>query len=451
MDKVMDNIVESNKTIHLELDVDEQVTVKYLIGFEESLRNSKAIEAMKVGVIAILSATPSLDTKVVEEKFYEVKNDMDKCINSFNDNLKSHLENYFKDQSGAVPRSLDKLFGDSGILSIMFAQYFGPSNSKVSRLIEEQIGPSSRFARNLDPLNKESAICKIEDAVKKHLESKIQEMTDQFSLDIDGSALARLKLEIAKEVQEIKTSNNKFFIELKEALGMKVAKHEESEKGTEKGREFEDALYDYVAEIGRQLNDSTENLRATTGATPRSKKGDYVVCLGDTSAAPGEKIVIEAKKEHGYKIKDGIQELKEAKRNRDALIGILAFSKECAPPEIGDFHFIGNDFFVTIDNDALSSRAPLIYLEAAYKIARALIVTTFQKDESKNVNVGQIKREIASIVESVSRLSELIKKAKTINTNSKTIEEVIVELKADMEARLQSITQSLSKIKKDTH
>ena len=53
------------------------------------------------------------------------------------------------------------------------------------------------------------------------------------------------------------------------------------------------------------------------------------------------------KNEQNYKLKAAIDELKLAKKNRDAVAGIFVFEANTAPVEVGNFLKIGNDFFVS--------------------------------------------------------------------------------------------------------
>lgn len=430
--------------LHLELTVTDPTVTKYLFAFDEPTREDKAIEALRVGVIAIQSASPALDTKIVEEKFREVESNIDTCISDFETDIKTKLEEYFKMGSGFVPRSLDTLFGNNGTLIQLLNQYFAADTGKVLMLLQEQVGPSSPFAKSLDPNNKESVISRLQDTVKKHIETEAEKIVKQFSLDTEGSALSRLNVLVTEKVDKIEVSNNKFFAELREALGIKAGKATEAEKGTEKGREFETTLYDYVAQVGRLLGDSTDNVRSVVGSIERCKTGDYVITLSELSAAPGQKIVVEAKKMQGYKLKDAIAELSQAKENREAVVGILAFAKGYEPPEVGDFFRVGSDFFVTVDEECLNNHSSLLYFDAAYKILRALIVTAARKEEKKELNIEQIRNELESIIALVARLSELSTKAKTISTNSKFIEETVTELKDEIEPRLNQVLKLLS-------
>jgi len=434
---------DADDVLHLSLSITDPLVTKYLRGFDESVREDKASEALRVGVIAIQSASPTLDTRVVEEKFTEIDSRINGYVSDFQRDLQVKLEEFFKSGSGTVPRSLESLFGQNGSLTVLLNNYFAADNGKVLRLLQDQLGPSSPFAKSLDPNNKESVISRLQESVKDHVQAEAKKIVDQFSLDRDDSALSRLNGLVSAKVKEIEDANSKFFAELKEALGIQTGKEREAERGTEKGREYELALYDYVAQSARSLGDSTENVRSIVGAIERSKKGDYVITLGDTTAAPGHRIVVEAKKEQGYKLKDAIAELKEAKENREADVGIFAFAKGYEPPEVGDFLNVGSDFFITVDEQNLSTNLPLLFFDSAYKISRALIVTTLRKEEQEEIDVARIRREINDIIQLVSRLSDLSTKAKTISNNSRFIEDTVTELKAEIEPRLAGVLKLL--------
>src|SRR5229473_6399967 len=244
--------------MHLDLEVRDAIVIKYLSTFDEFTRGDKALEALRVGVIAIQSASPTLDTRVVEEKFREVEHSIEESITSFQNDARTRLEEYFKADSGSVPRLLETAFGDGGTVTQLLNQYFGADGGRVSRLLQEQLGPSSQFVKSLDPQNKESVISRIEAVVKSHLEQKTNEIVRQFSLDQADSALSRLKLVFTERIGEVQAANTKLFADLKGALGVKAGVELGAEKGTEKGREFETDLYRRVAETARLLADSTE-------------------------------------------------------------------------------------------------------------------------------------------------------------------------------------------------
>jgi hypothetical protein len=437
----MENKTSVIESLKLTLLVDDVNVVKYLNKFEEPERSDKAIEALRVGVIAIQSASPSLDTTIVEDKFREVQTDIDACIKAFENDLKGKLEENFKPGSGNVPRSIENAFGEKGTVSQVFEQYFDLESGKVRTLLERQLGPSRVFSKSLDPNNKEGVICLIEDAVKGHLQTKVKEVVDQFSLDVPESGLTKLKSCISTEIDALKKSNNDFFSELKTALGIEAGKLQEAERGTQKGREFEDILYESIAMIGRGLGDTTENVGGTIGKIGNRKVGDYVITLGNTSAAPGKRIVVEVKKEHGYKLPKAIDELEEAKKNRESEIGIFVFERNYAPIEMGDFYQVVDVVFVTVDEEGLNNNETPIFLEAAYKISRALIVTEVRKEQAQEIDVGMIKVNIDKIAESIKRSSDIITKVKTISKNSEIIQETAESMQNDIQSHLDELTR----------
>jgi hypothetical protein len=432
-------VADTPNSLHLELEIEDPIIIEYLNDFDGILREDKAIEALRVGVVAIQSASPALDTKIVEEKFRELDDSVKKCLDDFSNDLSGNLEEHFQPGSGSVPRSIDSFFGDNGSLSRLLEDYFGQESGKVSQILEKQLGPSSQFAKSLDPNDKESVISRIEDAVKLHLQEKVNEIVNEFSLDDDGTALSRLRTSISKEIKTIEETNNAFFVELREALGIEKGKKIEAEKGTEKGREFELSLYDRVASLGRQLGDTTENVRGQVGSIPRRKVGDYVICLGETCSAPGRRIVVEVKKEQGYKLRNATDELKDAKENRDADVGIFVFAKGYEPPEVGDFHRIGNDFYITVDEEAVTKNQPILYFEAAYKILRTIIVTAVRKEAEDELDLNKMRSEVDALIELVERFSDLSTKARTIKSSSEHILSTVDDMKDEMEERLDTL------------
>src|SRR3989338_4620457 len=322
-------MTEPNSPMKLTLNITEPNIIQYLSQFEPPLREAKAEEALKVGVIALLSASPSLDTKVVEEKF----NAVDKKIREYTDEFKKvlgdDLQSYFEKEKGSVPVILQSFLGEKGLLNDFLRSYFDDKTGKLKTFLTAELGPGSEFAKSLDPNNKYSVITRIEEAVSKRLTETTQGLIDQFSLDKSESGMSRIKKLFEDSVTEIKTANESFFSELREHLNIQKAVAEEAEKGTQKGRDFETTLYGAIANLGKQLDDSTENVSQLTGEIERCKTGDFVITLGVSSGSPGKRIVIEAKNAQNYSYKKAIEELKEAKLNRQADCGIFVFLKGC--------------------------------------------------------------------------------------------------------------------------
>jgi hypothetical protein len=344
--------------------VRDHTVIDYLATFDEEDRPERALDALKVGAIALRSASPTLDADV------------------------------------------------------------------VARQLERQIGPGSDFARALDPNNKTGVPTLIEVRVKELLEGKLKAVLDEFSLDREGSALARFK-----------TMLSNFFQELRHALGVEEGREAEAERGPAKGLDFQAALYRRVAEWAHQLGDEAECVADTPGAGGR-KTGDFVVALGDATGTPGLKITIEAKNQR-YTLKQAREELQRAKKTREAACGIFAFAKGCEPPEVGDFCRVGEDFYCTIDRELLDKEGDLLYLEAAYKIARVQAVAAAHKEANGRLDLQQIHNHIAHLSDSVPVMGDLARKARAVKNNGAAIETALGKLKDDLEGRLKEMLNLL--------
>jgi len=129
-------------SLDLALVITEPNVLTYLAQFpSEELQCEKALEALKVVVIAILSASPTLDTQVVQLKFSEVEGRMREQLTEFQKKVTDDLCRYFADQDGVVPRSIDGVFGERGALTRTFHGYFDPTEGKLCRLMQSHIGP----------------------------------------------------------------------------------------------------------------------------------------------------------------------------------------------------------------------------------------------------------------------------------------------------------------------
>src|SRR5579872_5875960 len=364
----------------LQLHIEDTDVIDYLQSFPPEEREGKALEALRVGVIALRSVTPALDTSIVDRKFGELERNVEEYTRDFSRELHERLDHYFRPETGALPRHLETLIGTNGSLAKTFEDYFGSEQGRVSRLVRDQVGPESEFGRVVDPLNSLGLLQRIEKSVDAKLQETAAGVLSQFSLDKNDSALTRLQSAMSAQIEQIKSDMGRFFADLKELHGLERGRAEEAIRGTQKGRDFESDVYDRFAEVCRSMGDLSENLTATPGNTARRKTGDYLSTLASDSGAAGVRIVIEAKKKEGYTLRSALEELKQARENRGAAIGVMVFSQECCPVEVGAVRIVDNDILVGLDLDH-PERADF-YLESSYRVARAMAVLTRRQELS---------------------------------------------------------------------
>ncbi len=287
-------------------------------------------------------------------------------------------------------------------------------NSALSRLVrnvtQAQRTISAEFSLDSDA----SALSRL----KKLLESTNQAVHSQLSLDDDKSPLARLKRELLTLMKESEESNRKFQEELRVAVETLQVRRQEMLRGTQHGALFEDAVFEFIVRDGQSQGDLVTHTGQEVGLIARSKVGDCVIELGPESAAPGGRIVIEAKQHAGYNMQKAVEEMDVARKNRSAQVGLFVWSRLSAPAGTAALNRIGNDVFVVWD--AEDSHCDLI-LQAGISLARALCVRTRRVSVAQKADFDSIDKAILEVEGRTNKLDEVEKSAQAIAGHSEKI------------------------------
>jgi hypothetical protein len=240
-------------------------------------------------------------------------------------------------------------------------------------------------------------------------------ITNEFSLDSETSCLSRLKRELVELLAAAEKKNQQFQEEVKVSLARIVTSRKEAERSTRHGMEFEVAVCDFLAREAQHAGDIAVPTAQTTGLIKNCKVGDCVIELGPDSAAPGAKIVIEAKEELGYSLARAREELETARKNRGAEWGLFVFSKKTAPNGLESFQRYGNDIVVVWDAEDIYSD---VNLRAGILAGRALCVRTSRQSAAQQVDFEAIDKAIHEIERRAGNLDEVRKSAETIQSSS---------------------------------
>jgi hypothetical protein len=422
--------------IKIEIVSDDPIIVAYLESFPAPKINQGAIEAMRVGILAIHAAGPSLDASVVDRAFRDAES-----------RIRTLVEGAEKDLKNLLESNLRSAFGDRGQVQGLLDRYFSESGT-VRTLVGKLVGPGSDFFKSIDPANREGVLARIEEALKSHLGDAITVVLKQFSLDESGSALARLKKTLDDQMSAVRDSMTALIGQVQRVTGHEEGKAEEAERGAGKGMSFEDSLYAAVAKMAKGLDDASESTQGTVGTIPRSKVGDAIITLGETAGAPGARIVMEFKMDRGYKVKTAQDEMATARRNREAQFGIMVFAKGYEPVELGDFRRIGMDIFCTADLAELEAGRLPPTVSAAYAVARALVIAA-SKVEKGGPNVAAIQQNADALAALAERLSEITTKAQTVINAGTAIDEVVRRLQAEIRQRVAEILKETKSLVAD--
>ena len=215
----------------------------------------------------------------------------------------------------------------------------------------------------------------------KNVDRAQRTITSEFSLDNEASALSRLKRENCWNCWHSTDKKNQEFQEdVKASLARIVTTRQEIEQSTRHGKLFEEAMFEFVAREAQYAGDVATPTGNSTGLIKNCKVGDCVVELGPDSAAPGSKIVIEAKEESGVTLAAARQEIETARKNRGADWGLFVFSRKTAPAGLEPFQRYGNDFVVVWNAEDASSD---VFLKAGVIAARALCFRAERKSRGR--------------------------------------------------------------------
>jgi hypothetical protein len=156
-----------------------------------------------------------------------------------------------------------------------------------------------------------------------------------------------------------------------------TARATERARSTAKGVDFEDLLEAMLGDVARGAGDFLDRTGTETGSLMKSKKGDFVLTIDPARSRGAEvRVVVEAKDRplSSRAIRD---ELREAKENRGASVGVIVFTPAHAPSGVAPFNVVGGDVYCVIDP---AEPEPAV-LEAAVRLARILALATLDQRE----------------------------------------------------------------------
>lgn len=303
----------------------------------------------------------------------------------------------------------------------------------LTKMLQEQIdGVVKEFSLN----EEDSALSRL----VQNVDRAQRTITSEFSLDNEASALSRLKRELLELLAMTEKKNQAFQEEVKVSLARIVTTRQEIEQSTRHGKVFEDAMFEFVAREAQHAGDVASPTGSTTGLIKNCKVGDCVVELGPDSAAPGSKIVIEAKEENGVTLSAARQEIEQARKNRGADWGLFVFSKKTAPAGLEPFQRYGSDFVVIWDAEEPASD---VFLKAGLIAARALCFRAQRNTAAAVADFDAIDRAVLEIEKRARNLDEVGKSAGTIKSAS---EKILERVRIDREALEKQVTQLREKV-----
>jgi hypothetical protein len=203
-----------------------------------------------------------------------------------------------------------------------------------------------------------------------------------------------------------------------------AARAGERAKSAAKGGDFEDLLEELLGEIARGGNDLLERTGTDAGDAGRSKKGDFVLTIDPDLARGCElRIVVEAKdrKVSGREMRE---ELRAAKANRDAAVGLVVFTPVHAPAGIAPFDVRAGDVYAVLD----PADPDPATLHAAVRLARLLALASVRESEAE-VDVAAVQESLEAIRQALDTVRGLKVQLTSIGSTSTNVSAALDKLR----------------------
>ena len=372
-------------------------------------RPALIIRAIRIGLVALQDAGASLDVDVVRREFEAMMRQTETLNERVAAQVDEVLRQNFADGDGRLPRTLETFLGDRGQLRTFTRELFDEDrrDSAIGRmrvLLGSYFeGDASRLAQLLDPTRLGSPLHQFRSEVSAGFERLNERLTA-----IEAAATARAS---------------------------------ERSKSAAKGGDFEDLVEELLADSVRGSDHLLERTADAAGDVIRSKKGDFVLTL-DPATVRGAtlRVVIECKNRSvsGKAMRD---ELIDARRNRDAAVGLVIFSTTHAPAGIAPFDVRMGDVYCAIDPESPDPAT----LEAALRLARLLALSTV-RDATADIDGAAVHDALERVGAELDAVRGLKTKLTTIGSAAKAVNAGLDQLRDGILAR---IAEAESELKLD--
>src|SRR5215210_4044766 len=316
-----------------------------------------------------------------------------------------------------------------------FAAVFGEQDGQLAKELERRVGDGSAV----------SVQNRMREALTETLTKSREDLVRQFSASDERNPLADFKSLAIQQINQAAARSDATQRALLEkvsglekhveALRIEKAKVEElgaeRERGTAKGRDFEEAVAEAVDAIALTQGDVAEAVGDQKEAT--GKVGDIVVAIDACNGPARGRIVIEAKDSRLSKPK-ALEELDRAIAERSADFAILVVpTEEELPAKLEPLReYNGDKIVVALDPEA--GRLPLEY---AYRIARARAL--MKRSDAEGIDAEAVRavgeRALAALGDE--------RKIKNQLTGAKTGIDKAYGLVEEMSARVRALLQEI--------
>lgn len=187
--------------IDLELCVEDRDVIAALVEFADGPeRNDYALEALKIGVLALRRASAAMDGEFIQREtnrlLETLRQTLDGHSHAANERLASSLKEYFDPESGRFSQRVRRLTADDGELATMLRGQLDGDGSRLAKTLLTHVGENSVLMKHLSPDQSQGLLALLRTSVESQLGQQRDRLLKEFSLDNAEGALCRLVKEL---------------------------------------------------------------------------------------------------------------------------------------------------------------------------------------------------------------------------------------------------------------
>src|SRR3954470_4089279 len=183
--------------ILLELVIDDREVIRALSEYPEGeSRNRYAVEALKIGVVALRHVGGMMTADQFRRDGDRVLGDLQKSLDDHKQTvhvqIESKLKEYFDPKDGRFTDRVQRLVAYDGELSQLLKGFIDGENSLFARTLVAHVGRDSTLMKLLDPQQSDGLLNCLRKTIDEQLVDQRDHLLKEFSLDNEDGALTRL-------------------------------------------------------------------------------------------------------------------------------------------------------------------------------------------------------------------------------------------------------------------
>jgi len=391
---------------------------------------------------ALIIGCVGLKQMVLGENIDFVEKEFNKFLNK--------AKEVFEKQAEGINEKIDDTFSFENTESPLYQMkeiiedYFDIKKGKFREIIDDYFNKDKGQVRKIiddtfDLDNKKSALSRLIEEVKENSEMEEETIHELLDPNKTNSPAWHIKEQILEKLNDIKEKEMKELSEkitelkeneikeIRDEVLKKSAIETERQKGTAKGIDFQDEVYEIIETLARPYEDKITPIGEKRGR--EGKKGDILIELRNK-----KNIIVECKDSFSYSCKKIMEEIHEAMENRKSSFGIFIFAKKEEMPKEFCPIKITEDYIITC------YEKENIYL--SYRLARILVLKEHEGVEEK-IDFEKISNELNNIEEIIKNIDNMQAKVTNILNSGDYLRTNLKKLQNGIETSIEKIKKTL--------